>query len=98
MKAAAAADTFSSQGPIPREQAAQPPAVAQEAPALLLAVLGGGGAGRVSCSDNFGILFCLNQQHSNRAGEMAQQLRALIALPDVLKSILNNHMVAHNHL
>jgi hypothetical protein len=34
-----------------------------------------------------------------RAGEMmAQWLRAWIALPEVLSSILNNHMVAHNHL
>jgi hypothetical protein len=32
------------------------------------------------------------------AGEMAQQLRALIALPEVLCSIPSNHMVAHNHL
>jgi hypothetical protein len=30
--------------------------------------------------------------------EMAQQLRALIALPEVLSSIPSNHMVAHNHL
>jgi len=32
------------------------------------------------------------------AGEMAQQLRALAALPEVLSSIPNNNMVAHNHL
>jgi hypothetical protein len=32
------------------------------------------------------------------AGEMAQQLRALTALPEVLSSIPRNHMVAHNHL
>jgi hypothetical protein len=32
------------------------------------------------------------------AGEMAQQLRALIALPKVLSSNPSNHMVAHNHL
>ena len=31
-------------------------------------------------------------------GEMAQWLRALTALPEVLSSILSNHMVAHNHL
>jgi hypothetical protein len=30
--------------------------------------------------------------------EMAQQLRALAALPEVLSSIPSNHMVAHNHL
>jgi hypothetical protein len=29
---------------------------------------------------------------------MAQQLRALTALPEVLSSIPSNHMVAHNHL
>jgi len=29
---------------------------------------------------------------------MAQWLRALTALPEVLSSILSNHMVAHNHL
>jgi hypothetical protein len=29
---------------------------------------------------------------------MAQQLRALTALPEVLGSLFNNHMVAHNHL
>jgi hypothetical protein len=32
------------------------------------------------------------------AGEMAQRLRALIALLKVLSSIPSNHMVAHNHL
>jgi hypothetical protein len=31
-------------------------------------------------------------------GEMAQWLRALIALPEVLSSIPSNHIVAHNHL
>ena len=31
-------------------------------------------------------------------GEMAQRLRALIALPEDLSSIPSNHMVAHNHL
>ena len=30
--------------------------------------------------------------------EMAQQLKALIALLNVLRSIPSNHMVAHNHL
>jgi hypothetical protein len=33
-----------------------------------------------------------------RAGEVAQQLRALTVLPEVLSSIPSNHMVAHNHL
>jgi hypothetical protein len=32
------------------------------------------------------------------AGEMAQQLRALAAFPEVLSSIPSNHVVAHNHL
>jgi hypothetical protein len=32
------------------------------------------------------------------AGEMAQWLSALTALPEVLSSIPSNHMVAHNHL
>jgi len=32
------------------------------------------------------------------AGEMAQGLRTLTTLPEVLSSILSNHMVAHNHL
>jgi hypothetical protein len=32
------------------------------------------------------------------AGEMAQWLRALTALPEVLSSIPSNHMVAYNHL
>jgi hypothetical protein len=34
----------------------------------------------------------------NQVGEMAQQLRALAALPEVLSSIPSNHMKAHNHL
>jgi hypothetical protein len=34
----------------------------------------------------------------SRAGEMAQRLRALTALPEILSSIPSNHMVAHNHL
>ena len=32
------------------------------------------------------------------AAEMAQWLRALTALPEVLSSNPSNHMVAHNHL
>jgi hypothetical protein len=32
------------------------------------------------------------------AGEIAQELRALTVLPEVLSSIPSNHMVAHNHL
>ena len=32
------------------------------------------------------------------AGEMAQWLRALTALPEILSSNPRNHIVAHNHL
>jgi hypothetical protein len=32
------------------------------------------------------------------AGEMAQRLRALTALPEVLSSIPSNYIVAHDHL
>jgi hypothetical protein len=39
-----------------------------------------------------------NKNGNMGAGEMAQQLRALTPLPDVLSSIPSNHMVAHNHL
>ena len=43
-----------------------------------------------------------NQKNKNKnkngTGEMAQGLRALTALPEVLSSISSNHMVAHNHL
>ena len=38
-----------------------------------------------------------NLKINSRAGEMAQWLRALTALPKVLSSNLSNHMVAHNH-
>jgi hypothetical protein len=31
------------------------------------------------------------------AGKMAQRLKALTALPEVLSSIPSSHMVAHNH-
>jgi hypothetical protein len=40
----------------------------------------------------------LNIKFLSGAGEMAQWLRALTALPEVLNSILSNLMVAHNHL
>ena len=39
-----------------------------------------------------------NQNRNLRAGEMAQQLRALTTLLEVLSSIPSNHMVAYNHL
>jgi hypothetical protein len=38
------------------------------------------------------------EKRKGGAGEMAQRLRALTALPEVLSSIPDNHMVAHNHL
>jgi hypothetical protein len=37
-------------------------------------------------------------KRKRKAGEMAQQLRALTTLPEVLSSISSNHTVAHNHL
>jgi hypothetical protein len=37
-------------------------------------------------------------KHPYTGGEMAQQLKALAALPEVLSSIPSNHMVAHDHL
>jgi hypothetical protein len=40
----------------------------------------------------------INKNKLQGAGEMAQRLRALTALPKVLSSIPSNHMVAHNHL
>ena len=41
---------------------------------------------------------CLFKKKVRVAGEMAQWLRAVTALPEVLSSIPSNHMVAHNHL
>ena len=32
------------------------------------------------------------------AGEMAQRLRTRVVLPEVISSVLRNHMVAHSHL
>jgi hypothetical protein len=40
----------------------------------------------------------LDRKYKIRAGEMAQWLRVLTALPGVLSLIPSNHMVAHNHL
>jgi hypothetical protein len=37
------------------------------------------------------------QEIQRWAGEMAQQLRALTALPEDLSLNPSNHMVAHNH-
>jgi hypothetical protein len=39
-----------------------------------------------------------NLKKEYRAREMAQWLRALIALPEVPVLIPSNHMVAHSHL
>jgi hypothetical protein len=41
---------------------------------------------------------CLKKKGEREVGEMAQQLRALTALPEVLSSIPSNHIVAHTHL
>jgi hypothetical protein len=38
------------------------------------------------------------KKKKSRAEETAQQLIALTALPEVLSSILSNHMVVHSHL
>jgi hypothetical protein len=42
-------------------------------------------------------LYFLYKISEARPGEMAQWLRAVVALPEVLSSILSNCMVAHNH-
>jgi hypothetical protein len=39
----------------------------------------------------------LNLKNKNGVGEMAQLLRALTTLSEVLNSIPSNHMVANNH-
>ena len=38
------------------------------------------------------------QDPEGQAGEMAQRLRVLTALPEVLSSIPSNDLVAYNHL
>jgi hypothetical protein len=48
--------------------------------------------------DQSGLYNEILSQKTIRAGEIAQWLRALTALPEVLNSIPSNHMVAHNHL
>jgi hypothetical protein len=42
--------------------------------------------------------FIEEKKNTNRFGEMAQWLRALTALLEVLSSIPSNHMLAYNHL
>jgi hypothetical protein len=38
------------------------------------------------------------KEHTKGSGKMAQQLKALTALSEVLGSISSTHMVTHNHL
>ena len=45
-----------------------------------------------------GQLYQANKNYVYGPGEMAQQLRTLTALPEVLSSIPSKHMVAHNYL
>jgi hypothetical protein len=40
----------------------------------------------------------INFKSDSWTGEMAQWIRVLTALPEVLSLIPSNHMVAHNHL
>ena len=40
----------------------------------------------------------INKFYIQGAGEMAQWLRAVTVLPEVLSSNPSNYMVAHNHL
>jgi hypothetical protein len=48
---------------------------------------------------NLSFMRCYLKTYTKGDGEMmAQRLRALTALPDVLRSSPSNHMVAHNHL
>jgi hypothetical protein len=42
--------------------------------------------------------FAFKKLRQEGAGEMAQWLRALTTLPEVMSSISSNHKVAHNHL
>ena len=45
-----------------------------------------------------GLAQALKKETRPGTGEMAQRLRALVALPVVLSSVPHNHMVVHNHL
>jgi len=56
------------------------------------------GIGRRSREAEFEARQALQKKKKLGAGEMAQWLRALSALPEVMSSIPSNHMVAHNHL
>jgi hypothetical protein len=54
---------------------------------------------KVICPTKLSILYTnISSQAIYRAGEIAQQLRALTTLPKVLSSNPSNHMMAHNHL
>ena len=57
---------------------------------------------RVVCKDGDELLGVglgwRKERDEEGAGEMAQRLRAVTALPEVLSSISSNHMVTHNHL
>ena len=48
-----------------------------------------------ACAPNLALL---SSRTVRKAGGMAQRLRALTALLDILSSSPSNHMVAHNHL
>jgi hypothetical protein len=54
--------------------------------------------GEAMSTENLQSYFQQNLRWWRGAGEMAQWLRALTALPEVLSSISSTHMVAHNHL
>jgi hypothetical protein len=41
-------------------------------------------------------MLCSDEERRLGAGELAQRLRALTVLQEVLSFILSNHMVAHN--
>jgi hypothetical protein len=54
--------------------------------------------GSEGIDNTFSLSKCRIKDDRGGAGQMAQQLRELTALPEVLSSIPSNHMVAHNHL
>ena len=63
--------------------------------------MGGGhweGLGYLRGKDAGECVFLAGQKSCSWAGEMAQGLRTPTVLPEVLSSILSNHMVAHNPL
>ena len=69
---------------------------------------GGGGAGGLDIQGHLqphgkfeaslGYVNSASKNKANGSGDMAQWLRALTALPEVLSSTPSKHMVAHNHL